>query len=114
MSLVKIVAEKRSEFGKGAARRYRRAGQVPAVLYSNTVSPIHVVLPGHDVFLANKRQITLWEIEIDGKSKFAVVKEYQKDPVSRTIEHVDLLVITKKAAEKLIAANEAVAKAVAE
>ena len=51
---VKITAEKRTEFGKGAARRIRRESKIPAVLYGHGADPIHLTLPGHDTMLAVK------------------------------------------------------------
>ncbi|HZC26969.1 MAG TPA: 50S ribosomal protein L25, partial [Actinopolymorphaceae bacterium] len=52
MPEVKIKAESRTEFGKGAARRIRRAGLVPAVLYGHGSAPVHITLPGHELMLA--------------------------------------------------------------
>ena len=54
MAEIKIAAETRTEFGKGAARRIRRANKVPAVLYGSGIDPVHVTLPGHDLALALK------------------------------------------------------------
>ena len=53
-SRAKIQAEPRTEFGKGAARRIRRADKVPAVLYGHGTDPVHITLPGHDTMLALK------------------------------------------------------------
>ena len=59
MSEVKLVATTRTEFGKGAARRLRRADQIPAVLYGHGSDPLHVALPGHQTMLALKRRLDL-------------------------------------------------------
>src|ERR1041384_870069 len=66
---LKITAEARTEFGKGAARRIRRADKVPAVIYGHGNDPIHVTLPGHDTLMAIKHggANAVLNIEIDGK-----------------------------------------------
>ncbi|MGH3330014.1 MAG: 50S ribosomal protein L25/general stress protein Ctc [Nocardioidaceae bacterium] len=97
MSEAKIQAESRTEFGKGAARRIRRADKVPAVLYGHGTDPIHITLPGHDTMLALKHggANALLTIEIGGKSQLALPKQVQRDPIKGFLEHVDLLVVTK-------------------
>lgn len=91
----KLVAEARTEFGKGAARRTRRNNQIPAVLYGHGTDPVHVALPGHQTMLALKQSNALFEIEIDGTTQFALAKDVQRDPVKNVIEHVDLLIVKK-------------------
>ena len=66
MPEVRIVAEPRTEFGKGAARRVRRAGRVPAVLYGHGTDTRHITLPGHQLLMALKTPNVL--IEVDGLS----------------------------------------------
>jgi len=95
VSEVKLVATARTEFGKGAARRLRRAGQIPAVLYGHGSEPVHVALPGHETFLAVKHANALFEIELDGKATLAIAKDVQREPVRNVIEHVDLLIVKK-------------------
>ena len=95
MSEVKLVATTRSEFGKGAARRLRRAGQIPGVLYGHGSDPLHVALPGHDTMLAVKHANALFAIELDGKTTLAITKDVQRDVVKNTIEHVDLLIVKR-------------------
>ncbi|HET6698553.1 MAG TPA: 50S ribosomal protein L25/general stress protein Ctc [Nocardioidaceae bacterium] len=97
MSEVKIQAEPRTEFGKGAARRIRRADKVPAVLYGHGGDPVHITLPGHDTMLALKHggMNALMSIEIDGKSQLALPKQVQRDPIKGFIEHVDLIMVKK-------------------
>ncbi|GIG19688.1 50S ribosomal protein L25 [Cellulomonas chitinilytica] len=95
MSDVKLTATARTEFGKGAARRLRRADQIPAVLYGHGSDPLHVSLPGHDTFLALKHANALFEIELDGKTTLAIAKDVQREPVKNVIEHVDLLIVKK-------------------
>ncbi|WP_298037875.1 50S ribosomal protein L25/general stress protein Ctc [uncultured Microbacterium sp.] len=91
----KVIAEVRTQFGKGFARRLRAAGQIPAVLYGHGTEPVHVALPGHQVSLIIRRANALLELEIDGKGQLALVKDVQKDPVRQIIEHIDLLVVKK-------------------
>jgi large subunit ribosomal protein L25 len=95
MSEVKIQAEPRTEFGKGAARRIRRADKVPAVLYGHGTDPIHITLPGHDTMLALKHSNALLTIAIEGSTQLALPKQVQRDPIKGFIEHVDLLVVKK-------------------
>ncbi len=92
---LKLAAETRTEFGKGAARRARAAGKIPAVLYGHGTDPVHVVLPGHDTMMALKHANALLTIEFDGNSEMAIAKDVQRDPVRRIIEHVDLLLVKK-------------------
>jgi large subunit ribosomal protein L25 len=95
VSEVKLVATTRTDFGKGAARRTRRAGRIPAVLYGHGSDPLHVSLPGHETFLALKQANALFAIEIDGETTLAITKDVQREPVKNVIEHVDLLIVTK-------------------
>lgn len=95
MSEVKLVATARTEFGKGAARRLRRAHQIPAVLYGHGSDPLHVSLPGHETMLALKHANALFSIELDGKPTLAIAKDVQREPVKNVIEHVDLLIVKK-------------------
>jgi large subunit ribosomal protein L25 len=92
---VKIQAESRSEFGKGAARRIRRDHKVPAVLYGHGSDPVHITLPGHDTMLALKTANALLSIELNGDSQLALPKQVQRDPLKGTIEHVDLVIVRR-------------------
>ena len=94
-SEVKIQAEPRNEFGKGAARRIRRQAKVPAVLYGHGNDPIHITLPGHDLMLALKTANALLSVQIDGKSQLALPKQVQRDPIKGFIEHADLIVVSR-------------------
>ena len=96
----KLTAIPRTEFGKGAARRTRRAGLIPAVLYGHGSEPQHLALPSHDTFLAVKDHANaLVTLDIDGKEQTALVKDIQRDPVKRHIEHLDLVIV--RAGEKV-------------
>ena len=94
MSEIKIAAEPRENFGKGAARQLRRDGKIPAVLYGHKQEPVHLALPEHELFLALKTPNVLLNLEIvGGKSQLAIPKAVAKDPVKRTLEHIDLLLV---------------------
>ena len=91
-----ISAVSRTEFGKGAARRSRRAGLVPAVLYGHGTDPVHAALPEHEVGLALRVANAVLEISIDGaKSQLALAKQVQRHPVRNYIEHLDLVIVRK-------------------
>lgn len=95
MPEVKLIAELRTEFGKGAARRIRRAHKVPAVLYGHGTAPIHISLPGHETLLALRTANALLSIEVNGSSQLALPKQVQRDPLKHTIEHVDLVIVRR-------------------
>ncbi len=96
MSENKIAAVSRTEFGKGAARRTRRAGLVPAVLYGHGTDPVHISLPGHDIALALRVANALLTISVDGATDLlALPKQVQRDPVKNTIEHIDLVIVRR-------------------
>jgi large subunit ribosomal protein L25 len=92
---VKLIAESRTEFGKGAARRIRRADKIPAVLYGHGTAPIHITLPGHETLLALRTANALLSINVDGKSQLALPKQVQRNPIKHTIEHVDLVIVRR-------------------
>ena len=95
MSEVRIAAEPRTEFGKGASRRARRAGKVPAVLYGHGTEPRHLNLPGHDLMLALKTPNVLIRLGGLDKDNLALPKSVQRDAIKGFLEHVDLLVVSK-------------------
>ncbi|MER5599341.1 50S ribosomal protein L25/general stress protein Ctc [Streptomyces sp. NPDC002265] len=96
MSEVKISAETRTEFGKGAARRIRRANKVPGVLYGHGSDPIHLTLPGHDLLLALRTSNVLISLDIDGKTnELAIPKAVQREAVKGYLEHVDLQLVKR-------------------
>jgi large subunit ribosomal protein L25 len=99
VSEVKINAEPRTEFGKGGARRTRRAGLVPAVLYGHGEKPQHIALPARE-FAAAIRHGGLnqvFTIDVSGNSgaTLALPKAIQRDPIKDTYEHVDLLIVKR-------------------
>lgn len=96
MSEVKLSAETRSEFGKGAARRIRRDNKVPVVLYGHGTDPVHLTLPGHELLLALRTPNVLISLDIDGKTnELAIPKAVQRDPLKGFLEHVDLLLVKR-------------------
>ncbi len=97
MSESNIQAESRTEFGKGAARRIRRADKVPAVLYGHGSDPIHLTLPGHDTMLALKHGgvNALLTLTVDGKEYLSLPKQVQRDPIKGFLEHLDLVIVKK-------------------
>ncbi|MDQ0984959.1 50S ribosomal protein L25/general stress protein Ctc [Streptomyces sp. V2I9] len=95
MAEIKLATEVRTEFGKGAARRVRRADRVPGVVYGHGAEPVHVTLPGHDLLLALRTANVLIGLEIDGKDALVIPKAVQRHPLKGTIEHVDLLTVKR-------------------
>jgi large subunit ribosomal protein L25 len=101
MSSEKIVAEVRTEFGKGAARRLRRDNKIPAVIYGHGSEATHVALPAHDTTMALRHhgKSAVLELQIDGKAQLALTKQIQVDDIRRVIEHIDFVAV--KAGEKV-------------
>ena len=95
MPEIKLVAESRTQFGKGAARKIRRDDKIPAVIYGHGAAPVHITLPGHDTMMALKSANALLSIELDGNSQLALAKDVQRDPIKPVIEHVDLVVVRR-------------------
>ena len=92
-----IKAEVRSEFGKGAARRIRRADKVPAVIYGHGNEPMHITLPGHETMMALKHggANALLHIDLEGTTRLALTKQIQADPIKGFLEHVDFVEVKK-------------------
>jgi large subunit ribosomal protein L25 len=98
VSEVKISAELRTEFGKGGARRTRRAGKVPAVLYGHGEAPKHIALPDREFAAAIRHGgiNQIFNISLgDGSETLALPKAIQRDPIKDTFEHVDLLIVKR-------------------
>jgi large subunit ribosomal protein L25 len=98
VSEVRISAEPRTEFGKGGARRTRRAGKVPAVLYGHGEKPKHIALPAREFAAALRHGGTtqVFDIEVsDGTQVLALAKAIQRDPIKDTFDHVDLLIVRR-------------------
>ncbi|MDR0625652.1 MAG: 50S ribosomal protein L25/general stress protein Ctc [Bifidobacteriaceae bacterium] len=90
-----LKSQPRDEFGKGAARRTRRAGLIPAVMHARGEEPIHISLPGHDAFLALRHANAVLTIEINGAKTLTIAREIQRNPINDVIEHVDLQIIKR-------------------
>ncbi|GHF45260.1 large subunit ribosomal protein L25 [Amycolatopsis bartoniae] len=97
MSEVRLSVEPRTEFGKGAARRTRRAGKIPAVLYGHGTEPRHLALPALEfarVVRENGSNAVL-TLDVDNASELALTKTITVHPLKNYIEHVDLLVVKR-------------------
>jgi len=93
VSEIAIDAQRRTEFGKGAARRLRRDKKVPVVVYGHGEDTQHLALPAHELMLALKQSNALLSLKLDGKSQLVLPKAVQRDPVRHSIEHVDLVAV---------------------
>ena len=95
MSEATMVAENRTSFGKGAARKSRAAGRTPAVIYGHGSEPRHITLPARELALVLRHKNAVIDLLIDGKNESVLVKSATKDVVTQVIEHVDLVTIVK-------------------
>ena len=92
-----LTAAVRTETGKGASRRARRAGQIPAVLYGHGADPKHLLLPGHEfaAVLRHSGTNAVLTLDIDGEEQLALTKALDIHPIRRNIQHADLLVVRR-------------------
>ena len=97
MADFRLEAQTRTEFGKGSARRTRREGRVPAVLYGHGQDVVHLSLPAREfaAALRNGGSNALLTVVLDGKEQLALTKAVQRDPIKRTHEHVDLVIVRR-------------------
>jgi len=95
-----VAVDVRTSFGKGAARKLRAAGKIPAVVYGHGAEPIHVALPAHETTLIARRANALIELKMSDGDQLVLIKDIQRDPVRQIIEHLDLVTIRK--GEKVI------------
>lgn len=111
MSQVQLSAEKRSQFGKGPARRLRAIGRVPAVIYGTdtAVVPVHVL--AHDLDQALRVAEVILELDVEGESFTVAPRQIQRDPVRRTLEHVDLVILSRQEARERLVVGRAVQEA---
>ena len=93
--VAQLIAETRTTFGKGSARKARAAGRTPAVIYGHGTEPRHITVPAHEVALVLRHKNALIELSIDGKKELVLVKSATKDVVTQIIEHIDLVVVVK-------------------
>ena len=89
----KIAAEARTSFGKGAARKLRAAGRIPAVVYGHGTDPVHISLPAHETGLIIRRANAVFDLALPDGPLMALVKDVQRDPVRQIIEHLDLIIV---------------------
>ena len=97
MSEVRLSAEPRTEFGKGGARRTRRAGKIPAVIYGHGADPRHVSLPAREFTTAIRKggANVLLTLDLEGDEQLAIPKAIQRHPIKGIYEHVDLLAVRR-------------------
>lgn len=108
---VHLSAVPRSDFGKGAARRLRRTGLIPAVIYGHGTEPIHLALDGHDLAQALKKPRVVLAVTLDGTEHVVAPRDVQRDVVRQVVEHVDLVVIDRAEAQQRAAVALAIAAA---
>ncbi|CAN5678870.1 50S ribosomal protein L25/general stress protein Ctc [soil metagenome] len=97
MSEIRLIAEVRTEFGKGGARRTRRAGKIPAVIYGHGADPRHVSLPAREFtqLLKKNGANVLLTLEVDGVDELAIPKAVQRHAIKGVYEHVDLITVRR-------------------
>jgi len=95
MAEITINGTSRTEFGKGAARRARRDGLVPAVIYGHGEKPAHIALPARELGVALKTTNVLLDIVVDGKTELTLPKSIVRDAIKGTLEHVDLVIVRR-------------------
>ena len=100
MAEVSIKGTSRTEFGKGASRRARVAGLVPAVIYGHGEKPQHITLPARELGVALKESNVLLNIDIDGKTELTLPKSIVRHPLKQILEHIDLVLVRR--GEKVI------------
>ena len=95
MAEITINGVRRTEFGKGASRRARRDGQVPAVIYGHGEAPLHITLNARDLGNALKESNVLLNITFDGRTELTLPKSIVKHPLKQSLEHVDLVLVRR-------------------
>lgn len=96
VDVIRIPGETRTDFGKGYARRIRKADKIPAVIYGTGHDPIHVSLPGHQMMLVSRNANAIIEVQADdGQDHLAMLKEIQRHPIRPEIVHMDLLTVKR-------------------
>ena len=95
MAEVSIKGTTRTEFGKGASRRARVSGLVPAVIYGHGEKPVHITLPARELGVALKESNVLLNIDIDGKIELTLPKSIVRHPLKQILEHIDLVLVRR-------------------
>ncbi len=96
----KITATRRSDAGKGASRRLRRAGQVPGILYGNNIDPLNIQLDHEDLILAAKNEwffSSVLDLDVEGEMQRVLVRDWQMHPYKQHMLHMDFLRIDENA-----------------
>jgi len=102
MAEITINGVVRTEFGKGASRRARRDGLVPAVIYGHGEKPQHITLPARELGVALKQSNVLLDIVIGGKTELTLPKAIVRHPLKQILEHIDLVLVRR--GEKVVVA----------
>lgn len=92
---IELAVETRTDFGKGASRRARRDGYIPAVLYGHGEEPRHLLLPRHEGFLALRNPNQLLQLVEGDKKEMALAKDIQRNPLKEEVDHVDLIIVRR-------------------
>lgn len=95
LDILDLPVETRTDFGKGAARRARREGYIPAVLYGHGEEPRHLLLPRHQGFLALRNSNQLIRLVEGDTKEMALPKDIQRNPLKDEIKHVDLIIVRR-------------------
>ncbi|WEB42191.1 50S ribosomal protein L25/general stress protein Ctc [Streptomyces yunnanensis] len=95
MAEIKLAAEARNDFGKGAARRLRREAKIPAVIYGHGAEPKHVAVDSHALMMALKTPNALIRLEGEGTDELVIPKAVQREAIRRFLVHVDFLAVKK-------------------
>ena len=111
MSQVKLAAEARTEFGKGASRRLRATGRVPAIIYGPTSDTVTLSLDAHDLAQALKQPKVVLEVSLDGATHVVAPRDVQRHPFKPIIEHIDLVVLSRREIRERLVLGQAMAKA---
>ena len=90
-----LDVEVREDFGKGSARRARRDGQIPAVVYGHGSEPEHLLLPSHQTTLAVRQPNAILSLKVAGDERLVMVKDIQRHPLRQTVDHLDLLIVKR-------------------
>ena len=93
MAEISIKGARRTEFGKGASRRSRRDGFIPAVIYGHGEKPQHVALPSRELGIALKTSNVLIDVVLDDHTELTLPKSVSRDPLTGLLEHIDLVIV---------------------
>ena len=95
MAEISIKGARRTEFGKGASRRSRRDGFIPAVIYGHGAKPQHVALPSRELGIALKTSNVLIDVVLDDHTELTLPKSVSRDPLTGLLEHIDLVIVRR-------------------